>query len=78
LDASGQLARTDQRFGSLHSVFRDLSIQYTQTLNLRVRWLVDTLLTPSGAGFRGASVGIRHDPRAYRDVNGREVDPAFK
>jgi NTE family protein len=77
VDASGQLARTDQRFGSLHSVFRDLSIQYTQTLNLRVRWLVDTLLTPSGAGFRGAYVGIRHDPRAYRDVNGREVDPAF-
>jgi NTE family protein len=78
VDASGQLARTDKRFGSLQSVFRDLSIQYAQTLNLRVRWLIDTLLTqPHAVGFRGAYVGIRHDPRAYKDVDGRGVDPAF-
>ena len=45
--------------------------------NLRVRWLIDPFLTQPHALGQGAYVGIRHDPRAYRDVNGREVDPAF-
>ena len=78
VDASGQLATTAKKFGSLQSVFRDLSVQYAQTLNLRVRWFIDKLLTqPDAVGFRGAYIGIRHDPRAYKDVHGAPVDPTF-
>jgi NTE family protein len=78
VDASGQLATTDKRFSSLRSVFRDLSVQYAQTLNLRVRWFIDKLLSGQGLdGLQGAYIGIRHDPRKYKDVQGNPVDSSF-
>jgi hypothetical protein len=70
VDASGQLAPVDKKVGSLKSVFRDMSVQYAQTLNVRVRWFVDKANDPGADGLRGAYIGIRHDPRA-------RTDPAF-
>jgi NTE family protein len=68
VDASGQLAPIDKKIGTLKSVFRDLSVQYAQTLNVRVRWFVDE--AGERDGLKGAYIGIRHDPRA-------KTDPAF-
>jgi len=71
VDASGQLAPIDTKVGSLKSVFRDLSVQYQQTLNVRVRWFVDKANDPPGEdGLQGVYIGIKHDPRA-------KTDPAF-
>jgi hypothetical protein len=71
VDASGQLAPIDEKIGSLKSVFRDLNVQYAQTLNVRVRWFLDKANDPAEAGgVRGVYIGIRHDPRA-------RTDPAF-
>jgi NTE family protein len=68
VDASGQLAPIDKKIGTLKSVFRDLSVQYAQTLNVRVRWFVDE--AGERDELKGAYIGIRHDPRA-------KTDPAF-
>ena len=71
VDASGQLAPVDGKVGTLKSIFRDLSVQYQQTLNVRVRWFVDKANDPPGDdGLHGVYIGIRHDPRAG-------TDPAF-
>lgn len=64
VNASGALGRTTRRYGPVKALLRDLSIQYAQTLNLRVRWLVDRLLDPpAGATERGVYIGIGRDPR---------------
>jgi hypothetical protein len=71
VNASGLLPRTQKRYGPVKALLRDLGIQYAQTLNLRVRWLVDRLLDPPpGATERGVYIGIGRDPRVG-------VDPAF-
>jgi NTE family protein len=72
VDASGQLAPVDKKVGSLKSVFRDMSVQYAQTLNVRVRWFVDRAgdRAADGEGLRGVYIGIRHDARA-------RTNPAF-
>jgi NTE family protein len=64
VNASGLLHRTTKRYGPVKALLRDLGIQYAQTLNLRVRWLVDRLLDPpADATERGVYIGIGRDPR---------------
>jgi hypothetical protein len=79
VNASGLPATKRRKFGALRAFFRDLSVQYQQTLNVRVRWFVDRLLPPPQGSGRdhGAYIGIGRDPREYGDVNRQPVDPAF-
>jgi NTE family protein len=77
VNASGQLATTEKKYRALNSVFRDLSVQYAQTLNLRVRWFIADAISPDPDALKGAYIGIKHDPRRYKDVHGAPVDPAF-
>jgi NTE family protein len=74
VNASGVLEKTTRRYGSLRALLRELNVQYQQTLNLRVRWMIDRLI--SGRD-RGVYVGIGLDPRAYTDLQGRPIDPSF-
>jgi NTE family protein len=62
INASGALARPARKLGATRALFRDVSVQYSQTLNVRVRWFVDQLLKDPGTG---AYVGINRDPRRY-------------
>ena len=74
VNASGPLRPASRRYGSGRALLRDLAVQYQQTLNVRVRWWVDRLI----AGHdRGVYIGITLDPRAYRDADGRPIDPGF-
>ena len=74
VNASGALSRTTRRYGPVKALLRDLSVQYAQTLNLRVRWLVDRLLyPPAGSKERGVYIGIGRDPRKYEDAQGQPV-----
>ena len=77
VNASGQLATTDKTFGAIGSVFRDLGVQYAQTLNLRVRWFLADAMSQDPGTLKGAYIGIKHDPRGYQDPPGTPVDPAF-
>jgi NTE family protein len=80
VNASGLLRSTEKKYGSARALLRDISVQYAQTLNLRVRWFVDSLLTPVPgvlARDRGAYIGIGGDPRGYRDQNNQPIAPAF-
>jgi hypothetical protein len=74
VNAADPLEATARRFGSVRALFRDLRVQYQQTLNVRVRWMVDRLLAGRD---RGAYIGIGHDPRRYTDSHGRPIDPSF-
>jgi NTE family protein len=77
VNASGQLATSEKKYGAVGSVFRDLSVQYAQTLNLRVRWFIDEASSSDPDALRGAYIGIKHDPRRYKDVTGVPINPAF-
>jgi NTE family protein len=74
VNASGLLDRADRKYGARRALFRDLSVQYQQTLNLRVRWLIDNWLQEPG---RGSYIGIGRDPRRYVDDQNVPVDPSF-
>lgn len=80
VNASGLLPRVPRKYGALRALLRDMSIQYTQTLNLRVRWFNDRLL-PRTPGTeppdKGVYIGIGRDPRAYRDKDNQPIDPSF-
>jgi NTE family protein len=58
-NASGLFEDKDKRFWSLGSLGRDLSIQYQQSLNVRIRWWVEKLK----AGHNGVYLAIKTDPR---------------
>jgi NTE family protein len=75
INASGVLEQQARRFRPGRSIFRDLSVQYSQTLNFRVRWFVDQLTRHPGSGLY---VGINRDPRRYTLIDGRTpIDPQF-
>jgi hypothetical protein len=59
-NASGLLAEKNQRFGPLGAFSRDLSIQYEQSLSLRVRWYHRALAAAPGSGVY---LAIKNDPR---------------
>jgi NTE family protein len=62
INASGVLSRPTHPISAPMALLRDLNVQYSQTLNVRVRWFVDQLLNEPGSG---AYVGINRDPRNY-------------
>lgn len=66
-NASGLFAHKDKRFWSLASLGRDLSIQYQQSLNVRIRWWVERLQE----GEPGIYFAIKNDPRKEP-----QLDPA--
>jgi NTE family protein len=66
-NASGLFAEKNRRFWSLASIGRDLSIQYQQSLNVRIRWWVESLQ----AGMPGVYFAIKTDPRREP-----QLDPA--
>jgi NTE family protein len=75
INASGVLAPASRRFGAIRLLLRDLSVQYAQTLNVRVRWFVDQLMQNPGAGLY---VGINRDPRGYTLADSTTpIDPGF-
>jgi hypothetical protein len=41
VNASGLLQRTDRKYGAVHALGRDLSVQYAQSVNLRTRWFIE-------------------------------------
>jgi predicted acylesterase/phospholipase RssA len=74
VNASRSLTQTDRRYSWPRALFRDLGIQYQQTMNLRVRWLIDEWRAkPAG----GVYVGIGHDPRRYVDERDVPVDSGY-
>jgi predicted acylesterase/phospholipase RssA len=60
-NASGLLAERNTRFRPLGAFSRDLSIQYEQSLSLRVRWNRRALAAEPGSGIY---LAIKNDPRA--------------
>lgn len=60
-NASGLLAEKNRRFSALGAFPRDLSIQYQQSLNLRVRWNQARLEAVPGSGVY---IAIKSDPRS--------------
>jgi NTE family protein len=74
-NASGQLRRADAPFGGARALLREKSVQYAQTLNVRIRWYVEWLRERDDK--RGVYVGILRDPRQYRDANNEPIDPSF-
>jgi NTE family protein len=75
INASGSLKPTQKVYGAARSLVRDLGIQYSQTLNLRVRWFVDQLMKAPGTGLY---IGINRDPRDYKLLDNKTaIDPAF-
>jgi NTE family protein len=68
VNASGLLAEKDKRFLPLGAFARDLSIQYQQSLNARIRWNHADLVRRPGTGVYAA---IKWDPRTAP-----AVDPA--
>jgi NTE family protein len=80
VNASGLLRPTPKKYGSARALLRDMSVQYAQTLNLRVRWFIDRLLPPAPGAApldKGVYIGIGRDPRAYRDQNNQPINPLF-
>ena len=65
-NASGLLADENKRFWPIPAFSRDLSIQYQQSLNLRVRWNHDKLQANPGSGVYMA---IKSDPRTEQNVD---------
>jgi predicted acylesterase/phospholipase RssA len=59
-NASGLLAEHDKRFHPIGAFSRDLSIQYEQSLSLRVRWYRRALAANPGTGVY---LAIKNDPR---------------
>jgi len=75
INASAVLPHRNSGFGAARAIMRDLNVQYSQTLNLRVRWFVDHLLHVTG---RGLYVGINRDPRRYTLADNRTpIDSSF-
>jgi NTE family protein len=75
INASGSLETQARRFRPGRAIFRDLGVQYSQTLNVRVRWFVDQLKSDPGSGLY---VGINRDPRRYTLLDGRTpINPQF-
>ena len=75
INASGALTPATRKVGAGRALMRDISVQYSQTLNVRVRWFVDRLLDAPGSG---AYVGINRDPRRYTLAdNVTPVPPEF-
>jgi NTE family protein len=60
VNASGELTRKDRTYGPIRAFTRDLSVQYAQTLNTRVGWLIDEFEASSA---RGVYIGTGRDPR---------------
>ena len=60
-NASGLLTEKNTRFRPLGAFSRDLSIQYEQSLSLRVRWNRRALAAEPGSGVY---LAIKNDPRA--------------
>ena len=78
VNASGVLDRTQRSYSAAKALARDMSVQYAQTLNLRVRWQIDRLLhPPAGATDRGVYIGIGGDPRTAKDDKGKPIDVAL-
>ena len=80
VNASGLLRPRPKKYGAVRALMRDMSVQYAQILNLRVRWFVDRLLPPAPGGSppdKGAYIGIGRDPRAYQDLDNKPIDPSF-
>jgi NTE family protein len=73
VNASSSLAQTDRRYSWPRALVRDLGIQFQQTLNLRVRWLIDEWQTKPAPGVY---VGIGRDPRRYVEEKDVSVDPS--
>lgn len=73
-DASGPFQRTDKTLRGLKAVARTRDIQYVQTRNTRIRWLVERL---EAGTWQGAYLAAAKGPRRYRLVNGTPVDPAY-
>ena len=65
-NASGLLGQKDKRFRPIPAFSRDLSIQYQQSLNLRVRWNDARLKAEPGSGIYMA---IKSDPRADEPID---------
>jgi NTE family protein len=78
VNASGALDRTPRKYGALEALSRDMSVQYAQTVNLRVSWQIDRLLhPPAGSSERGVYIGVGRDPRTSVDAEEKPVDPSF-
>jgi NTE family protein len=60
-NASGLLAAKDRRFSAIRAFRRDLSIQYQQSLSVRVRWNHERLKARLGSGVY---LAIKSDPRS--------------
>jgi NTE family protein len=75
INASGALTSAPHKVGAGRALMRDISVQYSQTLNVRVRWFVDRLLAAPGSGVY---VGINRDPRRYTLAdNATPIPPEF-
>jgi NTE family protein len=75
INASGVLSRPSGNLGAGRALLRDINVQYSQTLNVRVRWFVNQLLSAPGSG---AYVGINRDPRRYTLAdNVTPISPEF-
>ncbi len=74
-NASGPLLPVEAPFGGVRALLREKSVQYAQTLNVRIRWYVEWLLEHQDK--RGIYLGILRDPRHYIDADGRPIDSAF-
>lgn len=75
INASGILSPATRKLSTGSSLLRDINVQYSQTLNVRVRWFVDQLLSVPGSG---AYVGINRDPRRYTLAdNVTPISPEF-
>jgi NTE family protein len=70
-NASGPLRRKDRSFFGVRSANRSRAVQYSQTINLRVRWFVRALEEKE---IEGAYVGITRDPHKFRLPNGKEIE----
>jgi predicted acylesterase/phospholipase RssA len=65
-NASGLLAEKNKRHFPVGAFARDLSIQYQQSLNARIRWNHADLVRNPGTGVYMA---IKFDPRSARDID---------
>jgi predicted acylesterase/phospholipase RssA len=72
VNASSALTQTDRRYSWPRALVRDVGIQFQQTMNLRVRWLIDEWHVEQAPGVY---VGIGHDPRRDVDEKNVRVDP---
>lgn len=75
-NASGPLLPLEAPFGGLRALKREKSVQYAQTLNVRIRWYVEWLLEREDK-IKGVYLGILRDPRLGVDREKKPIDPAF-